>query len=145
MDKINLILVLFCFNLVAAQVIDSETKEPETVGFQIIENVPIFPGCEKIPMNQRRQCFNEKIQEHIIKNFNYPRKAVKKNIQGKVIVTFIIEKDGTIFIDKIKGPDPILEEEAERIILLLPKMTPGYFKEDPVRVMMSIPISFSLY
>ena len=96
-------------------------------------------------MNERRQCFNEKIQEHIIKNFNYPRKAVKNKIQGKVFVIFIIEKDGTISVDKVRGPDPILEEEAKRIILLLPQMTPGYFKEDPVRVMMSIPISFSLY
>lgn len=137
-----MILLLFSFNLVSAQVNESETKDKEEVGFQIIENVPIFPGCEKLPMNERRQCFNEKIQEHIFKNFNYPRKAVKNNIQGTVIVKFIIEKDGAISIDKIKGPDPILEKEAERIILLLPKMTPGYFKENPVRVTMSISINF---
>ena len=136
---------LFFSLTVVGQTTDSETESQETVGFQIIENVPVFPGCEQLPMNERRQCFNEKIQEHIIKNFNYPRKAVKNKIQGKVFVIFIIEKDGTISVDKVRGPDPILEEEAKRIILLLPQMTPGYFKEDPVRVMMSIPISFSLY
>ncbi|WP_396171983.1 energy transducer TonB [Flavobacterium sp.] len=65
-------------------------------------------------------------------------------MQGKVLVTFVIEKDGSISIDKVRGPDPILEEEAKRIILLLPQMTHGYFMEDPVRVTMSIPISFSL-
>lgn len=136
---------LFFSLTIVGQTTDSETESQETVGFQIIENVPVFPGCEQLPMNERRQCFNEKIQEHIIKNFNYPRKAVKNKIQGKVFVIFIIEKDGTISVDKVRGPDPILEEEAKRIILLLPQMTPGYFKEDPVRVMMSIPISFSLY
>ena len=135
---------LFFSLTVLGQTTDSEAESQETVGFQIIENVPIFPGCEQLPMNERRQCFNKKIQEHIIKNFNYPKKAVKKNIQGKVLVTFVIEKDGSISIDKVRGPDPILEEEAKRIILLLPQMTPGYFMEDPVRVTMSIPISFSL-
>ena len=137
---------IFCFLFfsftVVGQTTDSETDSQETVGFQIIENVPIFPGCEQLPMNERRQCFNEKIKEHIFKNFKYPRKAVKNEIQGKVFVIFIIEKDGTISIDKVKGPDPIVEQEAERIILLLPKMTPGYFKDIPVRVTMSIPINF---
>ena len=65
---------LFFSLTVVGQTTDSEADSQETVGFQIIENVPIFPGCEQLPMNERRQCFNKKIQKHIIKNFNYPKR-----------------------------------------------------------------------
>lgn len=112
--------------------------------FNIIVDAPIFPGCEDVQKNKRKECFQEKIQEHIKTNFRYPRRAIKDKIQGRVIINFIIEKDGSTSIKSIKGPDPILEKEAKRIILLLPKMTPGYLDEKPVRMTMSIPLTFNL-
>ena len=118
--------------------------EDPSVAFQIIEDVPVFPGCEGIEMDKRRKCLQEKIVEHIIKNFRYPKKARKNNITGKVHVSFIVEKDGSIKVAYTNGPHELLENEAKRIIELLPKMRPGQIEGEPVRMTMSIPINFTL-
>tara|TARA_B110000238_G_C15825973_1_gene310644 strand:- start:28 stop:489 length:462 start_codon:yes stop_codon:yes gene_type:complete len=114
------------------------------IPFAIVEEVPVFPGCEIVSKLQKRQCFQEKIQEHISKHFTYPEIAQEMGIQGRVFVQFMIEKDGSITGIRTRGPDKNLEAEALRIFLLLPKMTPGKQRERPVRVPFSIPITFSL-
>jgi protein TonB len=87
------------------------------IPFAIIEDVPLFPGCERVAKSQRRKCFQEKIMKHINKNFSGIR---------------------------TRGPDKNLEKEANRIISKLPKMTPGKQRGRPVRVPFSIPITFRL-
>jgi len=115
------------------------------VPFAIIEDVPLFPGCENVKKSERRNCFQEKIQRHIAKNFHYPEIAQEMGIQGRVYVQFVIEKDGSITGIRTRGPDKNLEKEADRIISKLPKMTPGKQRERPVRVPFAIPISFILH
>jgi len=110
----------------------------------IIENVPLFPGCERVPKSQRRQCFQEQIQKHINRNFQYPEQAAKLGIEGRVFIQFMIGKDGSIGGIRTRGPHQYLEREAYRIISLLPRMTPGTQKGRPVRVPFSIPITFRL-
>ena len=95
------------------------------VPFAIIEDVPLFPGCENIKKSERRKCFQDKIQRHIAKNFRYPEIAQEMGIQGRVHVQFIISKDGSITGIQSRGPDKNLEKEANRIISKLPKMIPG--------------------
>ena len=114
------------------------------VPFAIIEDVPLFPGCERVKKSERRKCFQEKIQQHIAKNFRYPEIAQEMGIQGRVYVQFIISKDGSITGIRTRGPDKNLEKEANRIIAKLPKMTPGKQRGRPVRVPFSIPITFRL-
>jgi protein TonB len=114
------------------------------VPFAIIEDVPIFPGCERVAKNKRRECFQEKIQRHISRNFRYPEIAQEMGIQGRVYVQFMISKDGTISSIRTRGPDKNLEKEAQRIIRKLPRMTPGKQRGRPVRVPFSIPITFRL-
>ena len=114
------------------------------VPFAIIEDVPLFPGCEKVAKSQRRKCFQEKIQKHIIDNFRYPEIAQEMGIQGRVFVQFMIGKDGRISGIRSRGPDKNLEKEAVRIINKLPKMTPGKQRGRPVRVPFSIPVTFRL-
>ncbi len=114
------------------------------VPFAIIEDVPLFPGCEKVAKSQRRKCFQEKIQKHIIDNFRYPEIAQEMGIQGRVFVQFMIGKDGSISGIRSRGPDKNLEKEAVRIINKLPKMTPGKQRGRPVRVPFSIPVTFRL-
>ena len=65
-------------------------------------------------------------------------------IQGRVYVSFIINKDGTIGSVRMRGPDKNLEKEAARIINRLPRMIPGKQRGRPVRVPFSIPITFKL-
>jgi len=114
------------------------------VPFAIIEDVPLYPGCERVPKSQRRKCFQEQIQKHIAKNFRYPEIAQEMGIQGRVFVQFTIGKDGSISGIRTRGPDKNLEKEAYRIIGKLPQMTPGKQRGRPVRVPFSIPIIFKL-
>ena len=121
-----------------------EEYDDVDVPFAVIEDVPIFPGCEKVSKSERRNCFQEKMNKHIRKNFRYPEIAQEMGIQGRVYVQFIIAKDGQITNIKMRGPDKNLEKEAKRIIAKLPNMTPGKQRGRPVRVPFSIPITFRL-
>ena len=110
--------------------------------FDKIEDVPIYPGCENI--KNKRSCAQTKIQEHIIRNFRYPKEAQKKKIQGRVFVQFYIGVGGYIDNIRTRGPHEILEKEAKRIISLIPRFVPGKIDGEAVRVPMSVPISFRL-
>jgi len=114
------------------------------VPFAVIEDVPIFPGCESVAKSERRTCFQDKINQHIRRNFRYPEIAQEMGIQGRVYVNFIIAKDGSITNIRMRGPDKNLENEAQRIISRLPQMTPGKQRGRAVRVPFSIPITFRL-
>ncbi len=120
-----------------------EEEEEITVPFAVIENVPIFPGCESAKNNdERKLCFNQKIQEHINKEFSYPPSALELGIQGRVFVQFLIDSKGNIGSIRMRGPDRTLEKEAHRIVATLPQMTPGKQRGRPVSVPYSIPINF---
>src|SRR6056297_19809 len=112
------------------------------VAFSVVDEVPIFPGCEGA--EEKRKCFNEMMQKHIANNFRYPQEAQDKGIQGRVNVFFVIGKTGQIKSLKMRGPDVLLENEAKRIIGLLPNMVPGKDEGKVVNVPYSIPISFKL-
>ena len=114
------------------------------VPFAVIEDVPIFPGCEKVKKSERRNCFQDRMNKHIRKNFRYPEIAQEMGIQGRVYVNFIISKDGSITNIRMRGPDKNLEKEAQRIISKLPTMIPGKQRGRAVRVPFSIPITFRL-
>ena len=114
------------------------------VPFAIIEDVPLFPGCERIKKSERRKCFQEKLDKHVLKNFRYPEIAQEMGVQGRVFVTFVIDRDGTITGIRTRGPDKNLEKEAARIIGKLPNMTPGKQRGRAVRVPFSYPINFRL-
>jgi protein TonB len=121
-----------------------EVEEEVTVPFAVIEDVPVFPGCEQGTREEKRACFQQKVQEHVKKNFQYPPIAVEMGIQGKVYVQFIIDAEGRITNIRTRGPDKLLEKEAERLIVTLPQMTPGMQRGRPVKVPYSIPVNFKL-
>lgn len=124
---------------------DFDFEEPvieESISFIVVEDVPVFPGCENA--DDKRVCFQEMMLRHIKKNFNYPESAIDMALQGRVGVLFTIQKDGSIGDIKMRGPHKILEEEANRIISKLPKMNPGKQRGKPVKVPFSIPITFKL-
>ena len=127
------------------EIVEVEEEEVDIdVPFAVIEDVPIFPGCERVKKSERRNCFQERMNKHIRRNFRYPEIAQEMGIQGRVYVNFIISKDGSITNIRMRGPDKNLEAEAQRIISKLPKMTPGKQRGRPVRVPFSIPITFRL-
>ena len=121
----------------------NEQKEGKIgVPFATIDEVPVFPGCEDA--SDKRACFREKIQAHIRKNFRYPLEAQEQGIQGRVSVIFVVGTDGSLSQIRKRGPHELLENEAVRIIELLPKMQPGKHEGKEVEVPFSIPITFRL-
>ncbi len=129
-----------------ASVEDVEVEEVEEdieVPFAVIEKVPQFPGCTGNNA-ELKACFQRKMQEHLHKHFKYPDAAAELNIQGRVFVFFLIDKNGKVAKIKTRGPNDLLEKEASRIISLLPKMEPGKQRNKPVGVPYSIPINFKL-
>ena len=118
----------------------------EEVPFAVIEDVPVFPGCEGVAKNKRLECFMEQMAKHIKRNQQYPERAMEDNIQGRVSVLFVIDKDGNITNVQARGPKggELLEKEALRVISKLPKFKPGLQRGKPVKVKYSQPITFKL-
>ena len=121
-------------------------EDDSEVPFAVIEDVPVFPGCEGVEKSKRLDCFMEQMAKHIKKNQQYPERAMEDGIQGRVSVLFIIDKDGSISNVQVKGPKggELLEKEAKRVIEKLPKFKPGMQRGKPVKVKYSQPITFKL-
>ena len=123
-----------------------EVEEDIEVPFSVIENVPVFPGCEKEKNNDaKRQCMSDKISEFVGKKFNTDL-AGELGLDGKqrIIVLFKIDKTGDIVGIQARAPHPGLEKEAKRVIGLLPKMQPGKQRGKAVTVPYSLPIVFQV-
>lgn len=126
---------------------EAEMEETiEDVPFVLIENVPVYPGCENEKNNlARKDCMSAKIQELLEANFDTDLGA-EIGLEGvnRVYVVFKINHKG--FVDEIqtRGPHKILEEEAERVIRLIPKMEPGYQRNRPVNVTYTLPIILNI-
>ncbi|MBT8257188.1 MAG: energy transducer TonB [Bacteroidia bacterium] len=121
-----------------------DLDEDISVPFAVVENVPVFPGCKGKNNTELKACFQEKIQKHLQKHFQYPEAALEMGIHGKVFVMFDIDRQGVVSGIRTRGPDKLLEKEASRIVSLLPKMTPGKQRGKPVRVPYALPINFQL-
>ncbi len=120
-----------------------EEEEDISVPFAIIENAPVFPGCEDFGSEaERKACFNQKMLAHIRNNFEYPKTALELGITGRVFVKFDIDSKGRVSNILKRGPDRLLEDEAARIIALLPQMKPGQQRGRATKVTYSIPINF---
>lgn len=99
--------------------------------FDIVEQMPSFPGGIKVLM------------EYISKNIKYPRICQEKGIYGRVVVTFVIEHDGSISnVDVRKGVHPLLDKEAVRVVQSMPKWEPGRQNGKPCRVKYTVPVTF---
>ena len=120
-----------------------EAEEAVVIPFAVIEKVPMFPGCEGMKTQQeQKECFNQKMQEHVKLHFKYPGEALDMNISGRVYIQFVIDSNGRVTGIEKRGPDRLLEQEAERIISLLPQLKPGQQRGRAVSVRYAIPINF---
>ncbi|MDT0675059.1 energy transducer TonB [Autumnicola musiva] len=126
---------------------DPVTEEPvEKFPFEVIEFVPIYPGCESLDNNaNRKACMSSKISNFINREFNTSL-GDKLGLSGMnlVIVQFVINQEGKIEQIKTRAPHPALEKEAKRVIEKLPVMQPGKQRGKAVPVSYSIPIRFKV-
>lgn len=119
---------------------------PVDVPFILIEQVPLFPGCEGLITNQeRKDCMSSKISKLVNRKFN-TEIGEKLGLEGlnRIFVQFTIDKHGDVTAIKARGPKKELELEASRVVNLLPKMTPGKQRGVPVGVIYSLPITFMM-
>ncbi len=121
-----------------------ELEEDVSVPFSVVENVPVFPGCVGRNNSILSDCFAKKMNDHIVKHFKYPESALEMGVHGKVFVLFAIDASGNVSGIRTRGPDKLLEDEAYRIISLLPTMIAGRQRGKPVKVPYSIPINFKI-
>lgn len=119
-------------------------KENEE-SFSEVLNSPRFLQCFLVDQKDAIACFQEQMNAHIIRNFRYPEAAQEQGIQGRVYTNFIINECGFIENIRTRSPDKLLDDEAIRIINLIPRLLPGTMDDGlPVKVPFSIPITFRL-
>lgn len=112
-----------------------EEKKPveENKVFTAVEQMPQFPGGEA------------ELMKYIQKNLKYPPVAMENNIQGRVVVQFVVTKTGKIGEVKVaRGKDPDLDKEAVRVVKSLPDFIPGKMNGQSVNVWYTLPITFKL-
>lgn len=127
--------------LAQAQTMEKDSVSPHN-NPATLQDSPIFPGCEGLTGDKRNQCFQEKIIRFINENFKYPKDAKELNYQGRIMIQFVIEKDGTVSeITILKGIFESLDQEAIRVISSLPLIQPAIQDGRPVRVRYTVPIS----
>ena len=108
-------------------------KVEETKVFDVVEEMPQFPGGQAA------------LLEYLAKNIKYPVVAEENGVQGRVIVTFVVERDGSITdVRVVKSVDPSLDKEAARVVKSMPKWQPGKQNGSAVRVKYTVPVQFRL-
>jgi TonB family protein len=115
------------------EVLPDKAETPPSEVFVVVEEMPAFPGGDKAMM------------EFIYNNIVYPEEAKEKNIQGRVVLRFVVKYNGEVGnVQVIKGVDPLLNKEAQRVIESLPVWKPGKQGGKPVNVWYSVPVTFQL-
>jgi protein TonB len=122
-----------------------EMEEGIEVPFAVIENVPIFPGCDKGNNAAKKKCMSQEITKFVQRKFNTGF-AGDLGLSGRqrISVIFKIDKSGSVFGVRARAPHPRLEKEATRVINLLPDMKPGKQRGEAVIVSYSLPIIFQV-
>ena len=115
----------------AVEVEEEEVEEQQI--FQVVEEMPEFPGG-------MGECM-----KFLGKNIKYPQISQENGVQGRVIVQFVVNQDGSI-VDPVvvRGVDPYLDKEALRVISMMPKWKPGKQRGKAVRVKFTVPVMFRL-
>ena len=105
----------------------------ETKIFTVVEQMPLFPGGDAALMGYLRD------------NIHYPTVAAENGVQGRVVVGFVVERDGSITdVNVLRSVDPSLDREAMRVVKSMPRWTPGKQNGSAVRVKYQVPVTFRL-
>jgi TonB family protein len=101
--------------------------------FSIVDQMPQYPGGEK------------KLTEFLSNRIIYPSQALQNGIEGRILCSFIVVKDGTVSnIEVLQSPDPELSDEAVRVLSMMPKWNPGINNGEKVNVKCVLPIDFKI-
>jgi protein TonB len=129
------------------EIIEVEEEESdEILNFAVVENKPVFPGCENEPNEEAKfQCFQLSLMKFISKNVDYPEMSRQMGVQGRVFVSFVVEKNGKISnVEVARGVDKMLDKSAVDVVGKLPKLKPAKQSGRAVRMSYTVPINFRL-
>ena len=118
-----------------------QAQEEEDIPFVLIEKHPYYLQIDTITGETKEIPFKYFLDQWVIKNFQYPEEALKKKIQGRVIITLKIDKKGILSIEKAEG-DPILEKAAREVFEGFPQLAPAEQRGKPIVTFYQYPISF---
>ena len=125
--------------------VEDNPDDDEPVSIVFVQKVPIYPGCEKAKNNsERKKCMSQSISKLIQRKFNGDDIASDYGLTGmqKIDVQFTIDKTGKVNDIRTRAPHPKLEDEAIRVINMVPKMIPGKQNNKNVGVIYTLPIKF---
>ena len=113
------------------------------VGQSRPDEMPVYPGCEQ--STEKMTCFKKQLLSHISENFNSDfLKKIKDADQVNMMINFTIVWDGTLSDFDIKSPYDFLNDEMQRVLLLVPKLTPAKSNGEPVAMQYSLPVNFEI-
>ncbi|MEN2718698.1 energy transducer TonB [Capnocytophaga sputigena] len=119
-------------------------EKEDPIPFLLVEEKPKFMACEDVPKEKEAACFKEQLDKHVIRYFYYPKEAIDKGIEGRVIVSFQINPNGSVTIRDVRGISKLLEVAAKEIFEKLPTFIPGKQGGKLVPVTFNYPINFKL-
>ncbi len=138
------IYTLFVLILLTTSSLFAQVKEYEKL-FVEVEEAPLFPGCEEEEKENQTACAHEKLFNYLSNELTYPDIAKRKGISGRVIVQFLVEKDGSITnVKVIRGIGGGCDEVAQEVIAGMPNWNPGKQRGRPVRVQYTLPVNFTI-
>ena len=117
-------------------------QEEEDIPFALIEKHPYYLKTDTLTGETKEIPFKYFLDQWVIKNLQYPEEALKKKIQGRVILTLKIDKKGILSIEKVEAGEPILEKAAREVFEGFPQLAPAEQRGKPVVTFYQYPISF---
>lgn len=135
-------LIILCLLLCATNFAQEDWGDVNKNTLTLKEIAPIWKGCEAGSAASRDACFDKMLMQHIIKNFKYPASEYKNNVQGRVVVDFIINTEGLVEVQGVTGGNKGLQDEAKRNISAIPKMKPGMLGGKPKAIKYTVPFNF---
>ena len=132
--------------LVTVEIPEDDVPTDGDVPFMMIEDAPVFKGCEGLSKEENKRCFDKKMKQFVQRNFDVElANEIGLNAgKYKIQTQFIIDDKGNVIDIQIRAPHQRLEKETNRLIKKLPKFTPGKQRNQPVKVRYTLPIAFSV-
>lgn len=126
-------------------IIPNDEIDHTPVPYELVGKFPMFKNCEHLTdLKDQKSCFQDGIMRHISENFRYPTQEKQMGIEGKVFISFVISRNGTVENIRTKGNVSGFKKEAERLINSLPQFTPAEQRKKRVNMSYSIPINFKI-
>ena len=136
--------LILIFSFFADSSLWGQTYDQEDV-HKVADQMPLFESCDQVAEGKQTDCSNQKLVQFIIENLKYPKEAQDARVEGKVIVRFVISKDGSVRDSEVvKGIGSGCNEAAQNIVDAMPNWVPGKKDGKDVAVQYTLPFTFKL-